>query len=248
MAKIFFKCCTAATSSESSEPTHKFGDDKTSNRTALRCAKLSQLAYKSYSVVLQELSKYGLQAEMEIRDRNTDTEGFIASDSSSIIVVFRGSSTEMDIITDMKFKPVPIGPDLPLAHEGFVAAVNAVYTSTEEKLKPHLGQKQLFITGHSLGAALASLLSYRLSMDHPTCQPNLYAFACPPVGDENFCKSFQGRLSNIITIDGDPLSTGPVVKLGEKVGLHKPVAVKYLPEHGGHAVAGYIEQLEKLVN
>ena len=103
--------------------------------------------------MLQDLSKYGLQAKMEVRDQSTDTEGFIASDSSSIIVVFRGTSSVIDILTDMKFKAVPIGPGLPLAHEGFVTAFNAVYTSIEEKLKPHLGRKQLFITGHSLGAA-----------------------------------------------------------------------------------------------
>ena len=117
-----------------------------------------------------------------------------------------------------------------LAHEGYVKAVNAVYTSIEEKLKPHLsGQKQLFITGHSLGAALASLLSYRLSLDHPTCQPNLYVFGCPPVGDEKFSKSFKGSLSSVITIDGDPVSTGDIVSLGKNFDLHKPVEVKYLP-------------------
>ena len=216
-------------------------------QTALRCAELSKLAYLPYPVVLERLPGYGLQAEMELCDKDTDTQGFIASDSSSIIVVFRGSDSFIDVITNLKFEPVPIGPGQPLAHEGFVKALNAVYTSIDEKLKPHLGQKQLFITGHSLGAALASLLSYRLSVNYPTCQPNLYAFACPPVGDKNFSKSFQGSPSNIITIDGDPISTGLLVMLGKAIGLHKPVEVKYLPEDGGHAVAGYVEQLEKLV-
>ena len=116
-----------------------------------------------------------------------------------------------------------------------------------EKLKPHLGQKQLFITGHSLGAALASLLAYRLSLDYPTCQPHLYAFGCPPVGDENFSKFFQGRPSSIVTIDGDPLSTGLILTLGEKVGLYKPVEVKYIPGGHDHLVGNYVEELEKLL-
>lgn len=214
--------------------------------TALRCAKLSKLAYEPYPVVLLDLSTYGLQAEMDIKDKDTDTEGFIASDSSCIIVAFRGTSSVIDIITDMKFDTVPIGPGLPLAHKGFATAFNAVYTSIQEKLKPYLGRKQLYITGHSLGGALASLLSYRLSLDHPTCQPNLYAFGCPPVGDKNFSKSFKEGLSNIITIIGDPISTGLILLLGEKIGIYKPVKVKYLPAPGSHGLAEYIEQIENL--
>ena len=217
--------------------------DKT---TALRCAKLSKLAYQPYSAVVQDLSTYGLQAEMEISDKVTGTEGFIASDSSSITVVFRGTSGIVDIATDLQFDAVPIGPGLPKAHEGFVKAFNAVYPSIEEKLKPHLGQKQLIITGHSLGGALASLLSYRLSLDHPPCQPKLYAFGCPPVGAKTFSESFKKGPSNIITIIGDPVSTGLIILLGEKHDLYKPVVAEYLPEPGGHGIAEYIEQIEKL--
>ena len=233
------------TGTQASHSSGAFGDKI---RTTLRCAKLSDLAYEEYHVVLEKLPEYGLQAEMEIHNKDTDTEGFIASDSSSIVVAFRGTKSFEDVITDLRFKAVPIGPGLPLAHDGFVKAIDAVYTSIEEKLKPHLsGKKQLFITGHSLGAALASLLSYRLSLDHPTCQPNVYVFGCPPTGDETFAKSFKGSLSNVITIDGDPVSTGDLISLGKDFDLHKPVEVKYLPGKGGHPIVGYIEQLEKLV-
>ena len=88
--------------------------------TALRCAKLSDLAYEEYPVVLKRLPEYGLQAEMEIHDKDTDTEGFIASDSSSTVVAFRGTNSFEDVITDLRFIPVPIGPGLPLAHAGRV--------------------------------------------------------------------------------------------------------------------------------
>ena len=102
-------------------------------QTALRCAELSKLAYHEYPVVLERLPGYGLQAEIELCDKDTDTQGFIASDSSSIIVVFRGSDSFSDIITGLKFIPVPIGPGLAFAHEGYVKAVNAVYTRSPLK-------------------------------------------------------------------------------------------------------------------
>ena len=58
---------------------------------ALLYAQLSQLAYQPYSEVIQELPKYNLVAEMEIYDQSTDTNGFIASDDTSVVVVFRGT-------------------------------------------------------------------------------------------------------------------------------------------------------------
>lgn len=96
---------TAATSQ--SESSSKF------IQTALRFAELSKLAYHDYPVVLERLPEYyHLQAEMEICDKHTDTQGFIASDSSSVVVAFRGTDAFIDILLGLKFVPVPIGPGL----------------------------------------------------------------------------------------------------------------------------------------
>ena len=216
---------------------------------ALRYAKLSQLAYQPYSTVQQQLPNYNLVAEMQIYDSKTDTNGFIASDEVSVVVAFRGTvvSSWRNLLTDAWFVRERIDQDgQPLVHKGFLTALNAVYTSIEDNLKPSLGKKRLFITGHSLGGALATLLGYRISRAYNESQPIQYVYGCPPVGDINLAIYFKGMDSNTITIQNDPISSGKIIMLGEWNGLYKPYQVKYLPATGGHGIADYIQQLNKL--
>ena len=213
---------------------------------ALRNACLSNLAYNPYSDVERELPKYSLKAEMQIFNSGTDTHGFIASDRSSVVVAFRGTNSLTNVLTDLWLTKVPIVTGGPLVHHGFCYAFNTVYDAIEKKLRPDLGKKKLFITGHSLGGALATLLTYRISLAHPDSHPHLYVYGCPPVGEKNFATHFGGMVSNVITIDGDPFSTGEILMLGPWDGLYKPVKVKYLPCVGGHGIAYYIQQLKAL--
>ena len=213
---------------------------------ALRYAQLSQLAYKPYSTVKQELSKYDLLAEMQIHDSRTDTNGFIASNGSSVVVAFRGTDIKswQNIFTDAWFfRKLIIPGQEPLAHGGFVDAISSVFQPVASKLEKILGKKTLVITGHSLGGALASLLTYRMS---PSARPTMYVYGCPPVGDITFATYFKCMDTNTITIQNDPVSSGHLIMLGNWAGLYKPVTVKYLPKAAGHGIGDYIEQLENI--
>ncbi|XP_011407804.1 PREDICTED: uncharacterized protein LOC105315013, partial [Amphimedon queenslandica] len=132
------------------------------------------------------------------------------------------------------------------AHGGFVNALNSVYRSIETSIADDLGNKRLVITGHSLGGALASLLTFNLSVEYRDSEPVLYVYGCPPVGDENLSAFFEGKPSYVITIQGDPVSTGTLVTIGPWAGLYKPMEEFYLPKAAGHSLSDYIEQLEKL--
>ena len=213
---------------------------------ALRYARLSQLAYRQYSKVQEELSKYGLRAKMRIYDASTNTNGFIACDDFSVVVAFRGTELKSlgNIFTDAQVVPKPIVPgEKTKAHGGFVDALNTVYESIASQLESSIGKKKLFITGHSLGGALASLLTYRISWEHRDAQPTMYVYGCPPVGDSSFAKYFQGMHSNTITIVGDPISSSSVI--GSLVGLYKPGQEICLRSAVGHGISDYIKQLSK---
>lgn len=217
--------------------------------TALYYAKLSQLAYEPYSNVELTLPSYNLQGEMQIYDASTDTNGFIASNDSSVVVVFRGTEIKSwrDIFTDLWFIRKRIVPEKPItAHGGFIAALNNVYESIEERLAPNLGNKKLFLAGHSLGGALASLLTYRITLKYPEVKPVIYVYGCPPTGDSDFITHFSGMKSHTITIQNDPVSSGNIILLGPWVGLYKPMHVKYLPKAAGHGIANYIQQIENI--
>ena len=216
---------------------------------ALHYARMSTLAYEEYSKVEKELRSIGYTPEMQIYHSETDTNGFIASNETSVVVAFCGTRAGSwpNYLTNAWFLKEEIIPGQEsLAHGGFIHAFNTVNQAIASKLDDILGSKALFITGHSLGGALASLLMYHYLKEHPFIQPKMYVYGCPPVGDEKFAESFKGKDSNTITIENDPISSGELILLGNWAGLYKPVLVKYLPKAAGHGINDYIQQLEKL--
>ena len=221
---------------------------------ALKFARLSSLAYEDYSEVQKELPTYGLKAAMEINKGSltAKTEGFIASNDTSVVVVFRGTvlTSFRNLLTDAWAKKAPISDGSPVqAHLGFVSALDLVYSDIVKFLINNSPGKRLYITGHSLGGALASILGYRLIQDSKyNFSPIQYVYGCPPVAEPAFAYSFNADVSSTITITGDPISTGVLIHLSGLQNLFKPNEVKYLPKSGGHSISTYIEQLEKLLS
>lgn len=110
---------------------------------------------------------------------------------------------------------------------GFVTAgFRGIYVSLRKKLIDALNQKspnaKVFVTGHSLGGALATLAIPDILRNTQFTNPNnvvLYTFASPRCGDRNFAMSFEKlgvqhwRIANtedlITTL---PFPTGNVIK------------------------------------
>lgn len=236
----------AAISATPAIPPPPFKPDFDKNQ-ALRYAKLSQLAYQPYSEVQKQLPTFKLVAQLQIFDKGTDTHGFIASDDESVVVAMRGTKSITNLITDIKFVRKRIDSNgQAFASRGFVNALETVYDAIKSKLEPDIGKKEIFVTGHSLGGALATLISYRISRQRDDAQPVQYVYGCPPTGDITLSTYFKGMDSNTITIQNDPISSGKLVSLGAWAGLYKPVDVKFLPKAAGHGIADYIKQLEEL--
>ena len=227
-------------------------------KLAKKCALLSGISYESdYALLKDRVAEMNLATEMKIYDYTTDTDGFIASDSISTLVVFRGTGTNKiqwtftDMVTNFMFMPEPILPNSssPKGHRGFVNSLNSVYDSVVAHLKPSFGKKRLIFTGHSLGASLASLLVYRLTKEYEELKSSitLITFACPPTGSEEFSEHFKDLDSHSITIYGDFISSGWLIKQAESVvKFFRPVAERFLPFTGGHSIKGYVEQIENL--
>jgi hypothetical protein len=117
-----------------------------------------------------------------------DTQAFaVVSAAQTALIVFRGTQPDSirDLITDLSFLPTD------WAGEGKVH--NGFWASLQEALSPiltwldNVRPSRLIITGHSLGAAQATLLA------GIRAEAELTTFGSPLVGDTDFAASFSGR-------------------------------------------------------
>jgi len=121
------------------------------------------------------------------------TQGFITSNESCAIVCFRGTEIHepQDIITHLKFWQVQSSGG-GRVHAGFEAALDKVWddmTAHLQAIRQQSGNRlKVWFTGHSLGAALATLAADR----HGDAQ-GVYTFGSPRVGNADFRKSYTTR-------------------------------------------------------
>lgn len=129
----------------------------------------------------------GLDLLITLNDEKTDTQGAVLIDRAAqkIFIVFRGTSSKQDMLTDIDFiqDKTKIKDEDCRIHNGFLSA----YDSIKLKLCCLPFEKwddyQIFICGHSLGGALATVCAAYL----PTTSPIfLITFGSPRVGDKRF--------------------------------------------------------------
>lgn len=108
-------------------------------------------------------------------------EGYIFSNPTHVIVAFQGTEIAeySDILTDLDFRKVDILTLPGKWHRGFAFGAGRFWIELLVWLKHNLGQRKLIITGFSLGAALAQVISVHLTK--ADFQHTVYAFGGPRV-------------------------------------------------------------------
>lgn len=160
------------------------------------CAELSRLAYIRFETgperkdeLIAALAKAGFGEPGLFNAPKGDAQGFgtMLPDGTAIIA-FRGTQADKmeDLVTDARFWPV--GWDGPgRVHLGFRNAFYALRQQVDAWLAGLSGRRGLVVTGHSLGAAMATLMA--------ALRPGstLVTFGSPRVGGRAFAKAFEGR-------------------------------------------------------
>lgn len=123
-----------------------------------------------------------------------ETFGFILETDDNIVIAFRGTSSPVDWIADMiaRQQKFPFVRNAGWTHEGFTA----IYRSARKQIFAILnrlpGHKKLYITGHSLGGALATLCAIDVAIHSQYSAPSVYTFGAPRTGDPAFVKAYHG--------------------------------------------------------
>lgn len=149
----------------------------------------------------------------------------ISETHKRICVVFRGSESKHDWYYDLSFLKHNLHDNV-YVHGGFFKQLHkeGMYDKIKSDVLDLLrddSDYNIYITGHSLGAALATLFGYELSREisNDVC---VVSFASPRVGNYDFRKSFDNQ-SNLIhyrvTNNRDIVTAAPMV-LFQHVGIN----------------------------
>lgn len=165
-----------------------------------------------------------------------DTHGLIIYDKrdGSMYISFRGTTSDRDMITDLECFLTPYeGLEGVQAHSGMYECVKAVkeyildrvsqwrdfkdpisiHRSDADKIALKTSQRKLYITGHSLGGCLASLIAPVIYIN-TGIMPNVYSMGSCPSGNKPFmqllrdCTEAQWNVVN--HLDLVPILTTPL--------------------------------------
>jgi len=168
----------------------------------------SHLAYYEIDRLEHELHKAGLRLVDCFTGKST--QAYLAASDHFAILAFRG--TESDELADLK-----VDADIRLTrfedearvHRGFLIALDEVWVEIDQRFEALATQGlSTWYTGHSLGAALATLAAVRRKPDA------LYTFGSPRVGNEAFVRLLDGVPAQRIVNCSDMATTVPARYFG----------------------------------
>jgi triacylglycerol lipase len=156
---------------------------------------------------------------------NHDTQGFVAESGDAIIVAFRGTQPNrpMDWFVDFRATSCDWDNDAGKVHSGFYTALRKVWGVTlanGEVLPKRLvnrGNKTIWITGHSLGGALAELCAAQALFVSKIPVQGVYTFGQPRVGSRDFADALNAKLGSGIfrfVNDRDIVPRVPLFSMG----------------------------------
>lgn len=164
-------------------------DDPAFNRAnALYLAHASDVAYHR-APAAAAMERLGLKT-IAFRNKITRTRGFLGVCDTHAVLAFRGTDpvTLPNWLTDMVVRLVECGEYDGRVHHGFSTVLRRTWGKVETVLEK-VADKPLFLTGHSMGGALAILTGCRLAkMGRPPVAT--YTFGAPRVGDPAFCAGY----------------------------------------------------------
>lgn len=164
---------------------------------------------------------------------------FVATRDTNVYVVFRGTKTIAEWILDAQIGQVPYSfvVNGGMTEQGFTRVYESIHAKLVQTVNTVASAgsfTQLYVTGHSLGGALALLAVPELIDNTPFKQPIMYSFAGPFTGNARFANLYDSLVGDswrvVNTNDVVPkLPKSPVVIITPTPAIffYEPVSTEY---------------------
>lgn len=159
----------------------------------------SNLVYENKGKISKELKNLNFDTSRDnffFSDSGTHTQAFVAGDTKKIIISFRGTEGKIaDWVTDIKvFKETwteanPLGD----VHNGFNSALSSIWNDVFDEINTlRTNNQTIWLTGHSLGGALATLAAATFELQQPHVGINgVYTFGQPRIANHKFLRNYN---------------------------------------------------------
>lgn len=185
-----------------------------SDRTAWIMAECSRLAYTLFEeenerkVLIENLRPGGFEL-VDYFD-GEGTQAYLAKNDDFAVLAFRGTQKDFqDILTDLMVRKYQ-NPDGTRTHRGFERALGYIRDDIEKAVKKLDSELPLYITGHSLGGALATIATLQLAGDDIAA---CYTFGAPRVGNDEFSRNIKVPIYRVVN-STDIVARVPLILMG----------------------------------
>lgn len=150
-------------------------------------AKLSNYVYGDVEYVHAGFKEYNT-----IFYTSKGADVYVLENDTDVIIVCRGTEVKQfsDIKADVSISRVKTSHGK--LHIGFLHYVNHIWLNVLAHAAAAKNEgKNVWVTGHSLGAAMATIISYRLCENEKIVPAGLFTYGSPRVGDRTFINYFN---------------------------------------------------------
>ena len=172
-------------------------------------ARISNLVYKTPKEVRKLFDSMGYTSTYY---QSNGSNVFVLEDSHDIIVACRGTDVNdwKDIRANLTIDLIPSRTGIGEVHRGFRNYVDNVWYIVRDHILDN-PNKKLWLTGHSLGAAMATLMAKRF-VSEPVGHPveALFTYGSPRVGNKSYINTFNNKVVHHRWVnDGDIVTKVP---------------------------------------